>query len=121
MHLEALADACDQGDGELTAQMLAELFQADDQLQSAIGITGLELRCPELKPERGEQSQDTAAIGVGEKPHATGIDGIERQANRHRFAVTDLPGAESFEFMGAPMAVVERPGRAHLERIPALT
>ena len=45
------------------------------------------------------------------------IGGVERDADRHRFAVPELMVGQPLQLVGRPVPEVERPRRAHLERI----
>src|SRR4051812_13986571 len=61
-------------------------------------------------PSPGTLREDSGKIGIGD---------IESDTDRYRFSVPETVVRELLEFVGGPVAKIERPGGAGLERIAA--
>ena len=107
---EALADVARQGEGEASAEVLPEFFEALDQPEPAAGVALVEFRGVEFEPEPLEELEDAIGGGGGKKPGAAGVEGIEGDAQGDGFPVAPAEVRQLFEFVGAPMAEVEWPG-----------
>ncbi len=84
------------------------------------GVAPLQRRMPQVEAERLEQAHDALFPPGGEHADLHRVAAVEREADRHRFAVAQLVSGQRFELVGRPVAVVERTRAAGLERIAAV-
>ena len=71
VHLVATADLAQQRDGQLAAEMLAELAQAASSQPASVGVAPLQRRVPQVKAEPLEQPEDAPSSPSGSMPLCT--------------------------------------------------
>ena len=116
-HFETLADAAQQGDVQLAAQVLAELAKALRSAGPPAARALVERVVPEPESERFEQAKDALGDGLDRGALPRRIHDVERDADRDGFAVAQPMVRHRLELVGRPVAEVERPRAAQLERI----
>lgn len=117
---DAPSDLLEQGDAQLSAQVLPEFPQPLQQQKPTPPIPLFEDRMPEGKTEAPEQAGDSAVVRVGQVSGEDRVAGVEGDTDGHRFAVPQIVAAQHLQFMSRPMAEVEGPGIAVFEGIAAL-
>src|SRR5712692_1456828 len=119
MNFEPAADRYEEGDRQVSAEMLSKLAKPSQQLiASSISRCG-ENRMPKAKTELFEQPADPQFLTRRQQPLQHCIASVERHADRNRLAMPKLVAAQHLKLVRRPMAVVERPRASRLERIAA--
>jgi hypothetical protein len=102
------------GKSQPASQVLAELFQAGQQLGNIS-----QLRVVQREPETPETPQHPVRVGAGQAERHGSVDCIDRNADRHGFAVPQREIGHGFQLVSRPVAEVERTSFEHFEGVAA--
>ena len=117
VNFETLPDAAQQGDRQLAAEMFAEFLEAVEHDQISVRVRIKHLRREQVEAQRLDQLQNPLRRRGREAADVARVDRIERDADRHRLAVTQLVFGKLLELVRRPVPEIERTRRAKLKRI----
>jgi hypothetical protein len=101
--------------------MLPELFQSGEQGILGVGGRGKQARMPQFETELLQQPDQPVHFLAFEQSNFGGIERIERHADGYRLAVQQCVSRQGFQFMCAPVPVVQRPCVTRFKGIAAVT
>ena len=114
MDVDGLAGCFNERDGQLPAEVLAELVEAVEQ-----GVGVVHRGVVEVKAKGAERMADVFC-GIGIKhPHQFAVGHVEGKAQCDTLAVLDGEVGELFKLMPGPVSEVQRPGGRHFKRVAA--
>ena len=114
VHRDGRANSAQHGQCEPSSEVLPELFEAIEDL------AGFEIRVIDRQTQVDERLNGMHCIGSIQTEYEMGINRIERYADRYSLAVPQAVLGELFQFMGGPMAEIERSRLLHLKGIAAV-
>jgi len=103
MDIKPLADAAQHGEGEAAAEVFAKLLEAGEEARVA------QHRVRARQVQRGQHVHHAPPILFAQPAAEVGIGRVEGDADGDRFAVTQFEIRQLLEFVGRPVAKVERP------------
>src|SRR5690606_24409754 len=115
VHLEAGADRGEQGERQLAPEVLAKLLEPLQDGAPAQSSTELERRVPDRQPELFEQAQHPGSLRRAQVAGPHRVEGVQRDADRHRLAVAELEIGQALELVRRPVTEIERACRPELE------
>src|SRR2546421_2207755 len=109
--VEPSADAAQHRDGQPPAEVLAELVEAAEDAGVALGMGQVagQLGHEQLELDGAQQVDDAPPVIWREVAGQARVRGVQRDADRHRLAVSQPMAGQALQPVGSPVPEVERP------------
>ena len=119
VHVERRPDAVDQRDRQPSAEVLAELLEAVEQRRARRPRRARHRGVPDRQPDAFEHLEHAPQILRVQYTGEAGVGAVLGEADGDGLAVAQLVARQRLELVRRPVAEVQRPRGAELERVAA--